>query len=59
MPCAAVLKLAVCCCAAAGNPDTVTLVTKFRSGAGPAQRVKITPTQFHFHTRGEHMIDGE
>jgi hypothetical protein len=21
-------------------------------------RVKITPTQFHFHTRGEHVIDG-
>lgn len=42
-----------------GDPSTAKLVTKFNTTSGAAHRVKLSPTQFHFHTHSEHVIDGE
>lgn len=43
-----------------GDPSTAKLTTKFgtNSTASP-QRVQLSPLQFHFHTRSEHVIDGK
>ena len=42
------------------DPATTTLASKFNasSATGIPQRVQVTPTQLHFHTRSEHLLEG-
>jgi hypothetical protein len=49
----------LCCCADPGEANVTKLATKFSSTAATTQRVRINPVQFHFHTRSEHVLDGE
>eukprot|EP00879_Flechtneria_rotunda_P023545 GHRR01024908.1.p1 GENE.GHRR01024908.1~~GHRR01024908.1.p1 ORF type:complete len:356 (+),score=65.59 GHRR01024908.1:599-1666(+) len=52
---------------ATGNPTETKLTDKFSGGTAAnattmshtSTRVKLTPAQFHFHTRSEHLIDGK
>lgn len=46
-------------CAGPGEANVTKLATKFGSQAATTQRVRINPVQFHFHTRSEHVLDGE
>jgi hypothetical protein len=46
-------------CADPGEANVTKLATKFNSQAATIQRVRINPVQFHFHTRSEHVLDGE
>lgn len=49
----------LCGCADTGEANVTKLATKFNSKAANTERVRMVPVQFHFHTRSEHVLDGE